>query len=355
MIELQIKEKDRILIIAPHPDDETIGTGGLIGRYASQCDVWLLTDGSMGGVEGQEPRQVAEIRRNEFDNAMRLAGVNNYRIFRVKDRSLSMHTDILAREDFRQYRMIFVTGESDSHPDHVSAYMALTQAVNNGAKLNPDVEIYQYEVTAPLPEISHYLDYTDIISQKKAMIECYPSQLDQADYYSIALSLDQFRASVLGKRNHYYETYKKVELNGKVAPVVVENLMLKRQKEKLDLLLWCYDKWLGMELSGKPISYKLKEEVGEKVWIYGCGILGKSIDKAMTKAGITVVGYIDKFVLRSEDIKRTILNPNDVKENERGYPVIVSAVFEYELIKSELEKKGYSNLLSFAELLREMM
>lgn len=41
---LEISEKDRILILAPHPDDECIGAGGILARYPDLCRVVVLTD-----------------------------------------------------------------------------------------------------------------------------------------------------------------------------------------------------------------------------------------------------------------------------------------------------------------------
>ena len=47
-MKLSFSSKDRILIVAPHPDDEAIGCGGILALYGDQCDVLILTDGSKG-------------------------------------------------------------------------------------------------------------------------------------------------------------------------------------------------------------------------------------------------------------------------------------------------------------------
>ena len=47
-VKLSIKENDKILVIAPHPDDECIGVGGVLSLYPELCTVILLTNGSRG-------------------------------------------------------------------------------------------------------------------------------------------------------------------------------------------------------------------------------------------------------------------------------------------------------------------
>ena len=39
MKNLNVKATDRILIISPHPDDESIACGGILCTYGMQCDV----------------------------------------------------------------------------------------------------------------------------------------------------------------------------------------------------------------------------------------------------------------------------------------------------------------------------
>ena len=50
-MEVNFKKTDKILIVSPHPDDETIGCGGLLAKYGPQCDILMLTDGRLGNIE----------------------------------------------------------------------------------------------------------------------------------------------------------------------------------------------------------------------------------------------------------------------------------------------------------------
>ena len=39
-----MKDKNRVLVVAPHPDDETLGVGGTIAKYSAQGDeIFVLT------------------------------------------------------------------------------------------------------------------------------------------------------------------------------------------------------------------------------------------------------------------------------------------------------------------------
>ena len=48
MNKINICSDEKILIVAPHPDDECIGAGGILCTYTNQCEVIVLTDGALG-------------------------------------------------------------------------------------------------------------------------------------------------------------------------------------------------------------------------------------------------------------------------------------------------------------------
>ena len=66
---LQVKPTDKILILAPHADDESIGCGGLLLTYLEQCEVVCITNCKTGNPNVSEKEAIAE-RKNEFKNAM---------------------------------------------------------------------------------------------------------------------------------------------------------------------------------------------------------------------------------------------------------------------------------------------
>jgi LmbE family N-acetylglucosaminyl deacetylase len=66
-----------LVVIAPHPDDETLGCGGLIGQYCDRGHRIKVVYVSDGGASDREipRRQLAAIRREEAIAAMRVLGL----------------------------------------------------------------------------------------------------------------------------------------------------------------------------------------------------------------------------------------------------------------------------------------
>src|SRR5262245_13400417 len=67
----------RVLVVAPHPDDELAGCGGVILLHAAagdQVTVLHVTDGRASRV-GADPTEVARIRRAESQGSLAVLGV----------------------------------------------------------------------------------------------------------------------------------------------------------------------------------------------------------------------------------------------------------------------------------------
>ena len=69
----------RVFVIAPHPDDETLGAGGLLRQLAdggAEVRVLVLSDGSGGDLEPvADPAAYARARRGEIERAGAVLGV----------------------------------------------------------------------------------------------------------------------------------------------------------------------------------------------------------------------------------------------------------------------------------------
>ena len=76
----------RLLVFAPHPDDEILGCAGLMQRLVREglaVHVVVVTDGAAGGI--------AAIREQECAAGLACLGVNSFEFWRFPDSSLPLH------------------------------------------------------------------------------------------------------------------------------------------------------------------------------------------------------------------------------------------------------------------------
>lgn len=192
--EWQIKPSDRILLLAPHADDETIGCGGFLLKYGGQCDVVLLTDGRYGDSD-IKPEEMAEIRKKEFAELMSHYGIKNYRMLDIEDGRMIDAFKTFSTLDFKGYDYVMMPHPMDMHKDHV-AVSCLFRRLHRTRPFTGRV-VY-YEIWNTLAEPTHYIDISDIAGKKKEMVNLYRSQVKNIDYASRILGLNHYR----GIRHH---------------------------------------------------------------------------------------------------------------------------------------------------------
>lgn len=122
---------DRIIMVAAHPDDETLGAGGLLWT-ASRSDiavtVIVATDGEASPGDGLAPDELAVRRRGELTAALReLAPTAQLRFLGLPDGGLDRHraalrsaiADELRGSGTAAWRVLLVaTWSGDGHRDH---------------------------------------------------------------------------------------------------------------------------------------------------------------------------------------------------------------------------------------------
>ncbi len=141
----------RTLVVAPHPDDETLGCGGTIAALTAagqRVGVVFLTDGALTG--GADRVAKAEERMSEARRACEVLGVKSEDTwaFGLPDGGLRGHHDAaVARlgdvlDAFRPSR-VFVTHEHDGHPDHEAAFRVTRSAIEDG---RTEIEVFEYAI-----------------------------------------------------------------------------------------------------------------------------------------------------------------------------------------------------------------
>ena len=128
----------RLLVLAPHPDDETLGCGATVIRTLLRGgDVFVLvaTDGR-GFPADMDPKVVAATRRGELAAATGVLGMSPERVWMLgfPDGELSRHEDQLVASLAALVRSwqpttVLVSAICDPHPDHAALGRAARRAM----------------------------------------------------------------------------------------------------------------------------------------------------------------------------------------------------------------------------------
>lgn len=184
----EIKKEDRFLILAPHPDDDTIGCGGLLALYPKQCDVICLTDGRYGD-QGINPFDLINIRKNEFENVMNNTGVNSFQMLGIEDSKLHEATLNLNLE---KYTHILIPSPEDIHADHRAVSDLLKKQYKKHYK-----KVVYYELISLLSNPTHLLDISEVIFKKQEHLGMYHSQMKFINYIDRISALNRHRGMMI--------------------------------------------------------------------------------------------------------------------------------------------------------------
>lgn len=335
---LTIEKDEKILIIAPHPDDECIGAGGILCKYHHNCSVLVLSMGEQGQGKNDTVK-TAEIRKGEFEEEMRYAGIKDYYFLNYPDGQLIYHTDMLEDFDLTPFTKIFVTSESDNHPDHKAAYVSLMNAI----KLqNISAEIYTYEVHNPLLSPTHCLDITSCIDRKLELISFHRSQTEVYPYDKYAYTAGKYRGMLLRNPDGLYEVYEYIEKN-QLHNDTNNNIANEQELQKFKQYYWTLTRWIELKNKGYSVIDNLSGY--RKIAVYGYAEVGKLlVDEIRNSNKCELVYVFDK----KQYGKNNVICPSP--QIEKPDCVIVTAIASFESIKKELEQYGYSNIISLKEL-----
>lgn len=201
----------RVLVLAPHQDDETIGCGGILALHRAQGDpvrVLFLTDGSAGDPAGYYPAdRYVEIRQEEARRAGAVLGVTDFEFWTCPDGKLATVPDLGERllAAVRAYRpdVLYSPSSRELHPDHWAAGVRV-EALRRAGRL--PTAVYAYEVWAPV-EPTHLIDVTAVIAKKEAALAQYASQIRYNDYRPKMRGLAAYRTITLPPTAQYAEAF----------------------------------------------------------------------------------------------------------------------------------------------------
>ncbi|MGI4936436.1 MAG: PIG-L deacetylase family protein, partial [Janthinobacterium lividum] len=139
-----VPEGCRAWVIAPHPDDEILGCGGLIRSLVAlgrAVTVLAVTDGTAShpGSALWTPEQLGQIRASESLQALEELGTPDVALFRLGFDDGQLMAQARRLQEVLERRLaprdvVFATWQLDGHPDHEAVgAAALAAAAKTGA------------------------------------------------------------------------------------------------------------------------------------------------------------------------------------------------------------------------------
>jgi N-acetylglucosamine malate deacetylase 1 len=202
-----------VLVIAPHPDDESIGCGGTIRLHRERGDkvrVVFLTSGELG-IPDTSLERARAIREAEATEALGILGVAKMDFLRLPDMGVLRHLDEGVERfarilDAEKPGIIYLPHHAEAHPDHGAALPLIRSALRHIDDGRAALKLRGYEVWTPL--MNH--DWAEIITPHMATklraVRCYQSQLSQFRYDRAVRGLNQYRGC-LAARTRYAEVF----------------------------------------------------------------------------------------------------------------------------------------------------
>ena len=123
----------RVVVVAPHPDDEVLGTGGMIAERCREKLPVLVVAVTDGEAAYPSAPDLGALRRVEQERALRAVGLSGGDIVRLglPDGDVSAFEDSLVeslREILTADSVLVAPWELDSHPDHEACGRAAVRA-----------------------------------------------------------------------------------------------------------------------------------------------------------------------------------------------------------------------------------
>lgn len=195
---LPLEEAQRVLVFAPHPDDETLGCGGTLARLSSHCSirVVLVTDGAgAGGL----PEGADKIRLGEFRQALEVLGISDFMELHQPDGAFAATPSLIDKitlliDDFRP-DWVFLPSPLDYHRDHVRIATCIEPICRRCQTIK---YLLFYEVWAPVPA-THIVDITEQVEIKYRALSQHTTALAHGDYARAVDGLNRYRGIYLGK------------------------------------------------------------------------------------------------------------------------------------------------------------
>lgn len=166
----------RVLVVAPHPDDEVLGAGGTIAlhrRHGDPVTVAVVSDGRRSRAGGLTPPEMARRRRLEAQAAAAALDVSDLVLLDLPEgdwhpaEARPVLAALLERSD-----LVYAPACVDYHPEHLQVAQLMGELVRS------DHTVRTVELGVPLTPLltTVVADIAPVRRRKAAAIACHRSQ-----------------------------------------------------------------------------------------------------------------------------------------------------------------------------------
>ena len=210
---------ERILVLAPHVDDDMIGCGGAILKYlkdGKEVHIAYLTQSNKRGSLGLNSEEIIRERKEEAEAVAKEIGLplNHLYFLSAKDSEL-LSTDMVEQlkklMDTVNPDVVFFPSIIDTHADHYAVskkIYELSQAYN---EVLENASLMMYEVQNPISPVysNTILDITEVYNEKISLLNHYKSQ--QTSFYFLPI-MNCLNGIILGEGKRA-EVYIRTNIN----------------------------------------------------------------------------------------------------------------------------------------------
>lgn len=173
--------RQRIMIVAPHPDDETIGCGGTLLRHREAGDrvvAVVVTDGRRSRAYGLGPDAMAEQRHSEMIDAAGCLDIELDWLGHPEGawRHESVVRDLKSRLATIRPTLIYAPSRLDFHPEHRAVSVAFGEALGEDGEPRVTIRVYPIQVPFRPAMIDRIVPVGAQMARVEAALDCFRTQ-----------------------------------------------------------------------------------------------------------------------------------------------------------------------------------
>jgi LmbE family N-acetylglucosaminyl deacetylase len=200
----------RVLVVAPHPDDEVVGCAGTLLQHVLGGDsvcIAYITDGSRSRAGGFSPEEMRRVRKLEAEAAAKFLQVDSFEWFGLIEGSWT-YEELQPRllDMLRQTspQLIYAPSRVDFHPEHRKVAHGLSLLMSQEGIVHSEVAVRSCQLQVPLGPllVNRVVDCSGFAQKVEAALKIYQSQ---SANLAPALRMRHYAARFYGLTKHAEE------------------------------------------------------------------------------------------------------------------------------------------------------